>query len=193
MSQLLTKIAENELKIEDLTSKFKEAKVALKEGVEHDLEKTSMLSYYCAMVWRLQNMRKSDKATVFTKAFVNLKHADGSAVFTFYKSKQGKLRCNRLEKLREVALSENVTMQFSKASTLKDISSFFADEGIKTSNGVKAWACPKPAKSLMERAWALVEKMAEMEDHTELDGFISQMKMTYDLIDVQDAKRKFSS
>lgn len=193
MSQSLKQLAENELVIATKAKALKEAKEQIKETIEAELETKSMTNQFICMHWALQNMKPTDKSDKFTKAFKDLKHADGSDVFVFYKDKKGKNRCNRLEKLREVAVSENVRKTFKKSATVKEISKFFADEDVKSSRAVKAWACPTKKPTLSEQAMKLVDKMCEEEGSKELDKFLADIKNTFELIQITDAKRKFSS
>jgi ATP-dependent DNA ligase len=193
MSQYLKQLALNELAIAEKSAQLKEGRKMLKDGIQQELESLSMTNQFTAMHWVLQNMKPSDKSDKFTKTFANLKHDDGSSVFVFHKNKQGKMRCNRLEKLREVALSENVRKTFKKSHDIPAIAKFFADEDVKSSRAVKAWACPIPPKSLSEQALKLVDKMLEESESKELDKFLAEIKNTFELIELQDAKRKFSS
>ena len=193
MSQYLKQLALNELAIAEKSAKLKEGRKMLKDGIQQELESLSMTNQFTAMHWVLQNMKPSDKSDKFTKTFANLKHDDGSSVFVFHKNKQGKMRCNRLEKLREVALSENVRKTFKKSHDIPAIAKFFADEDVKSSRAVKAWACPTKKPTLSEQAMKLVDKMCEEEGSKELDKFLADIKNTFELIQITDAKRKFSS
>ena len=57
---------------------------------------------------------------------------------------------------------------------------------------MQRWASDKKPKTLDQKAWEIVEQMND-KDHEALDRFLGKICSTYELIQEDDARQKFSS
>ena len=183
--------AETEIKALNKELKSEEERLA---PLEAKIENSAMTAQYLGTLFAIKKgWKKNDSdAKKFTKAFKSLKYPDGSDIYTFTKQKNGRVKCNKLDMLRKVALSPIMRKQFDKSTTLEEMANFFADENIQTANKVRAWACPT-TRNLYEDFKKLCEKMENQQGSGDLDKSVAWFCQQYDLIETDVAKRKFSS
>ena len=57
---------------------------------------------------------------------------------------------------------------------------------------MQRWASDKKPETLDQKAWKIVEQMND-KDHPALDRFLGKICSTFELIQEEDARQKFSS
>jgi len=185
-----------ETEIKTLNTALGEAEEQL-APIKAKLENSAMTVQYTGTLIAIQKgWKKSDAdAQKFTNLFKGLKYPDGTDIYTFTQQKDGRLKCNKLDMLRKVALSPKMRKQFTKSTTLPEMAEFFAEENVKTANAVRSWACP-PNPDNFKAFQKLCDKMEKAFDESgskDLDKSTVWFCQQYGLIDTDVAKKKYSS
>ena len=188
MIDYIKRIGELELLASGKEDKLKEAKSTL--GVE--VNEAQIEIGTIAIAWSTSQKEKGQKlAEKLTLELNELKDSKGKPVYEYTLTKKG-LVCNKLEKLRGFATSKKVRETFSKNISFEDVSTKLAELELDSWSKMARWASDKKPETLDQKAWKIVEQMDD-KDHPALDRFIGKMCSTYNLINQEDARKKFAS
>tara|TARA_R110002050_G_scaffold66783_1_gene144684 strand:- start:370 stop:951 length:582 start_codon:yes stop_codon:yes gene_type:complete len=188
MTDYIKRIGELQLLADGNEDKLKKAKSTL--GTE--VNETQIEIGTIAIAWTISQKEKGQKlAEKLTLELNELKDSKGKPVYEYTLTKKG-LVCNKLNKLREFANSKKVRETFSKNTSFEDISNKLAELELDSWSKMQKWAKDKAPETLDQKAWKIVEQM-DGKDFPALDRFISKMSSTYNLINQEDARKKFAS
>jgi len=188
MTDYIKRIGELQLLADGNEDKLKEAKSTL--GVE--VNEAQIEIGTIAIAWATAQKEKGQKlAEKLTSELNKLEDNKGNVVYEYTKTKRGFV-CNKLEKLRSFATSKKVRETFSKTTSFEDISGKLAELELDSWSKMQRWASDKEPETLDQKAWKMVEQMND-KDHPALDRFIGKMCSTFELIQEEDARKKFSS
>ena len=188
MSDYIKRIGELQLLADGKEDKLKEAKSTL--GVE--VNEAQIEIGTIAIAWATSQKEQGQKlAEKLTKELNKLEDSKGNPVYEYTKTKRGFV-CNKLEKLRGFATSKKVRQTFSNKSSFEDVSNKLAELELDSWNKMQRWASDKKPETLDQKAWKIVEQMND-KDHEALDRFLGKICSTYELIQEDDARQKFSS
>ena len=188
MTDYIKRIGELELLASGKEDKLKEAKSTL--GVE--VNEAQIEIGTIAIAWATSQKESGQKlAEKLTAELNKLQDSKGNPVYEYTKTKRGFV-CNKLEKLRGFATSKKVKNTFPRNTSFEDVSNKLAELELDSWSKMARWASDKKPETLDQKAWKIVEQMND-KDHPALDRFIGKMCSTYELIQEEDARKKFSS
>ena len=188
MSDYIKRIGELQLLADGNEDKLKEAKSTI--GVQ--VNEAQIEIGTIAIAWSTAQKEKGQKlAEKLTSELNKLTDSKGNAVYEYTKTKRGFV-CNKLEKLRGFATSKKVRETFSKNTSFEDISNKLAELELDSWSKMQRWASDKKPETLDQKAWKIVEQMND-KDHPALDRFLGKICSTFELIQEEDARQKFSS
>jgi len=188
MTDYIKRIGELQLLADGNEDKLKEAKSTL--GVE--VNEAQIEIGITATAWCLAQKEKGQKlAEKLTSELNKLTDSKGNAVYEYTKTKKGFV-CNKLNKIREFANSKKVRETFSKNTSFEDISNKLVELELDSWSKMQRWASDKKPETLDQKAWKIVEQMND-KDHPALDRFLGKICSTFELIQEEDARQKFSS
>jgi len=164
----------------------------LKSKLGTEVNETQIEIATTATAWCLAQKESGQKLSEkLTKELNKLTGKDGKPVYEYTQTKKG-LVCNKLEKLREFANSKKIRQTFPKNTSFEEVSNKFAELELDSWSKMQKWASDKKPETLDEKAWKIVEQMND-KDHEALDRFLGKICSTYELIQEDDARQKFSS
>ena len=188
MSDYIKRIGELQLLADGKENKLKETKATLGTQVNEAQIEIGTI----AIAWATSQKEHGQKlAEPLTKELNKLEDSKGNPIYEYTKTKKG-WTCNKLEKLRAFATSKKVRQTFSKKSSFEDVSNKLAELELDSWSKMQRWASDKKPKTLDQKAWEIVEQMND-NDHEALDRFLGKICSTYELIQEDDARQKFSS
>ena len=188
MTDYIKRIGELQLLADGKENKLKKAKNTL--GVE--VNEAQIEIGTIATAWCLAQKENGQKlAEKLTLELNELKDSKGKPVYEYTLNKKG-LVCNKLNKLREFANSKKVRETFSKNTSFENISNKLAELELDSWSKMQKWAKDKAPETLDQKTWKMVEQMND-KDHPALDRFIAKFCSTFELIQEEDARKKFSS
>jgi hypothetical protein len=188
MTDYIKRIGELQLLADGKENKLKKAKNTL--GVE--VNEAQIEIGTIATAWCLAQKENGQKlAEKLTLELNELKDSKGKPVYEYTLNKKG-LVCNKLNKIREFANSKKVRETFSKNTSFENISNKLAELELDSWSKMQKWAKDKAPETLDQKTWKMVEQMND-KDHPALDRFIAKFCSTFELIQEEDARKKFSS